>query len=104
MFVYHDMNYVEYILDSEIETGIFLYNLCIERLNDIEKKDFEDKLFQIYLQDSQGISFEDFKKIHYSKNQPIEVKKADINRIQKNIQEMEARIKNGTLKSRKIDI
>lgn len=39
MFNYHDMNYVNYILNLPYKEGLFLYNKCIGRFNDIRTWD-----------------------------------------------------------------
>lgn len=96
MYIYHDIKYVEYIFNLPWQEGLSLYNKCIGRLNDIENKNHEDRIFLLYLFELEHCeykgNFEDYKNIQKieaeNKNMSKENFNKEYNRILSNSQKI----------------
>lgn len=65
MFVYKDVNYVNYICSLDISTGLKLYKQCLSRLQEQKDQIWDDRLWELYInrsEDQKDISFEEYKK------------------------------------------
>lgn len=93
MYVYHDFNYVKYVLNLPYEEGLQKYALCIGRLNNIIEEKDNDKMWDLYLFDLQYNGFEgsfvDYIKSqeinHENKTMDKEDVKKEYDRISKNL-------------------
>lgn len=58
MFYYHDIQYVNYILDLPYLEGLELYKLCIGRSKKIDEEREDYKCFKLFLYEAQNGQFE----------------------------------------------
>lgn len=81
MFVYKDYAYVEHVFNLPFSEGLKLYNLCIGRLNNIIKENNNNKIWDMYLLESQNGfngSYEEYKDQINIKNNNKELNKDEV--------------------------
>lgn len=87
MFEYHDYSYVNYVVKLPYDEFYQLYDKCISHKIDRVKQIDDDRLWQLFITNSEGGTFEDFKNSlkhkHTSSFQSSGDKDKEIERINK---------------------
>lgn len=65
MYVYHDVNYVNYICSLDLITGLTLYSRCLSRLHEEKEEIWDNRVWEMYMNRSESekdLNFEEYKK------------------------------------------